>query len=199
MKNFAQYLTESTKTFDYRIKIVGDIPNQFMQQFRDRLKKFDPVQIGDSKKTPILSAHQDFPGFPNESVTMMDVTFRYPATPPQIKQAAELLGLEPDRICMVQRDFDEAMDRELLGIEDQKDLLTTPYPANSKEQNDLKKDYAAVGADKQVVKNSAADAAWTVAGGRTPPAETTNDLPMGVRSPMTNVKRPAKPATGFRK
>ena len=58
---------------------------------------------------------------------------------------------------------------------------------------------AAVGKDKQVVKNSAEDAKWTVAGGKTPPAETTNDLPMGVKSPMTTVKRPPKPATGFRK
>jgi hypothetical protein len=87
-----------------------------------------------------------------------------------------------------------------MGIETQGDpLLNTPYPANTKEQNDLKKDYSAVGADKEVVKNSAAEATWTVAGGRTPPAETTNDLPMGVKSPMTTVKRPPRPATGFQK
>jgi hypothetical protein len=35
-----------------------------------------------------------------------------------------------------------------------------------------------------------------VAGGKTPPAETTNDLPMGTTSPMTRVKRPPRPATG---
>jgi hypothetical protein len=86
-----------------------------------------------------------------------------------------------------------------LGIEQQKDVLTTPYPENTKQQQDLKKDYAAVGMDKQVVKNSAKDAQWTVAGGKTPAAETTNDLPMGVTSPMSTVKRPPRPETGFRK
>ena len=35
-----------------------------------------------------------------------------------------------------------------------------------------------------------------VAGGKTPPAKTTNDLPMGNNSPMTKVKRPPRPATG---
>ena len=200
MKTLAQYLTESTKTFDYRIKIVGDVPPGFVSAFKDRLKKFDPVKVGEIKKTPVMSKPVDFPAFSNETVSMMDVTFRYPATPPQVEQMAELLGLNADRICMVQRDYDDGMDRELLGIETQsQDLLNTPYPANSREQNDLKKDYAAVGADKEVVKNSAADATWTVAGGRTPPAETTNDLPQGVKSPMTTIKRPPKPATGFQR
>ncbi len=91
------------------------------------------------------------------------------------------------------------MDKELLGIADQKDLLTTDYPAPDAEQKQLKKDYAADAHDKEVVRNSAAGSRWTVAGGVTPPAETTNDLPMGVKSPMTAVKRPPKPATGFQK
>ena len=200
MKTFAQYLTESAQTFDYRIKIVGDVPSEFIKQLKDQLKKFDPTSISEVKSTPIMSRHTDFPDFPNESVSMMDVSFRYPATPPQIQQIARLLGLDENRICIVQQAWADGMDKELLGIEEQnKDLLNSPYPADSKEQKDLKKDYAAVGKDKQVVKNSAEDATWTVAGGKTKPAETTNDLPMGVKSPMTTVKRPPKPATGFRK
>jgi hypothetical protein len=38
---------------------------------------------------------------------------------------------------------------------------------------------------------------FTIAGGRTPPAKTTNDLPQGDTSPMTNIKRQPKPATGY--
>jgi hypothetical protein len=37
---------------------------------------------------------------------------------------------------------------------------------------------------------------FTIAGKKTPPAKTTNDLPMGIKSPMTTIKRPPKPATG---
>ena len=92
------------------------------------------------------------------------------------------------------------LDAELLGIEEQgSPLLLSDYPADTKQQKDLKKDYSAVGKDHAVVKNSAEAAEWTVAGGRTPAAETTNDLPMGVKSPMTAIKRPPKPQTGFRK
>lgn len=200
MKNFATYLAESEKTFDYRIKIVGDLPAGFLAAFKDKLKKFDPKSIGDVKTTPVLSNPQDFPAHVNQRVNMMDCTFRYPATPPQIQQFARLLGLDENAICIKELHWAEGMDRELAGIKDQnQDVLTSPYPANSKEQNDLKKDYAAPAADKQVVKNSAADAVWTVAGGKTKPAETTNDLPQGVKSPMTAVKRPPKPETGFRR
>lgn len=200
MKNFATYLAESEKTFAYRIKIVGDVDADFMQTFREKLKKYEPVKVGEVKKTPIQSQPAGFANFPNQPVNIMDVEFRYPATPPQITQMAELCGLEPDRLCMNDLHWSEGMDRELLGIQEQnQDLLTTPYPANSKEQKELSKDYAAVGVDKQVVKNSAEDAVWTVAGGKTKPAETTNDLPQGVKSPMTSVKRPPRPETGFRK
>ena len=53
MKTFAQYLTESEKTFDYRIKICGDVPADFIKALKDQFKKFDPVSISEPKKTPI--------------------------------------------------------------------------------------------------------------------------------------------------
>lgn len=199
MKTFAQYLTESEKTFDYRIKIVGDLGSDEFKFFKDALKKFEPVKISDPKKTPIQSKPAGFPAFSNEPVSIIDATFRYPATPPQIAQIARLAGLDEDRILINELHWSEGMDKELLGIEDQKDLLTSEYPANSKEQKDLKKDYSAAAKDKQVVKNSASDSKFVVAGGKTPPAKTTNDLPQGIKSPMTSIKRPPKPATGFQK
>jgi len=32
MKPFAKYLAESEKTYNYRIKIVGDVPNTFVKE-----------------------------------------------------------------------------------------------------------------------------------------------------------------------
>lgn len=198
MKTFRDYLVETAKTFDYRIKICGDLPDGFESAFRDALKQFDPVTTGTFKTTPIMSNPQGFANWPNSPVNILDVEFRYPAVPPQIVRIARLLGIDnDDRVQMMERSWSDGMDRELLGIEQQnQDLLNSPYPANTSEQNALKKDHAAAAADKQVVKNSASEARWTVAGGRTKPAETTNDLPMGVKSPMSNVRRPPRPATG---
>jgi hypothetical protein len=138
----------------------------------------------------------DFPAFPNQAVSRVDVEFKYPAVEPQIKQLAQLLGLDPNRIVMMATPYEESMDAESVKIEDQnKDLLDSPYPAPDAEQRALKKDYATGPYDHEVVKN-AYKTNFTVAGGKTPPAKTTNELPMGNKSPMTNIKRSPKPATG---
>jgi hypothetical protein len=77
-----------------------------------------------------------------------------------------------------------------------KDLLDdTDYPAPDAEQRALKKDYATGPYDHAVLKN-AYRSNFTVAGGKTPAAKTTNDIPMGNNSPMSKINRPAKPATG---
>ena len=198
MKTSSQYLTESEKTFDYRIKICGDVNAELLKMFKEKLKKFDPVKISDPKTTPVQAQPADFPGMTNQRVTMIDGSFRYPATGPQIQQMAELCGITADHVCVNDLHWSEGMDRELLGIEEENTapILGKDYPADSAEQKQLKKEYAA--GNQQVVRNSAEKAQWTVAGGRTPPAETTNDLPQGVKSPMTAMKRPPRPATGFK-
>lgn len=197
MKPFAHYLAESTKTFDYRIKICGDYGSGFMKDFKEQLKKFDVASMSEPKTTPVIAKPSDFPNQVNQRVTMIDICFRYPATPPQIQQMAQLCGLDPNCICMNQLNWAEGMDKELLGIEDDNSpaVLEKDYPADTAEQKKLKKEYA--DSNQQLVRNSASDAKWTVAGGKTPKAVTTNDLPQGVESPMSKVKRPPRPATGF--
>lgn len=197
MKNFAKYLTESERTYNYRIKVVGDLPEGFLKAMKEKLAQFDVVKMSEPKTTPVRAVIPDFPAFPNESVTRVDVEFRYPAVEPQIKQIARLAGLDENRIVMLTTPHEESIDLESVKITDQnKDLLgDTDFPADDKEQKALKKDYATGPYDHAVLKN-AYRTKFTVAGGKTPPAKTTNDLPQGVKSPMTNVKRPAKPATG---
>ena len=198
MKTFSQYLTESAKTFDYRIKIVGDVPGPFMKEFKEKLKQFDPITISDPKTTPVLSKPAGFPAFTNERVHMIDVCFRYPATPQQIEEMAKLLGLDPNRLAVDQRDWANSMDKELLGIESQNSpsVLEKALPPTDPEQKKLKKEHENL--NQQLVLQNADTAKWEVAGGKTPKAMTTNQLPQGVKSPMTAVKRPPLPQTGFK-
>jgi hypothetical protein len=78
-----------------------------------------------------------------------------------------------------------------------KNLLTdTNFPAPDSQQKALKKDYSAAPQDHEVVVKNEFRGDFTVAGGKTPPAVTTNDYPMNSTSPMTSVRRPPKPATG---
>ena len=197
MKNFKHYLAESERTYNYRIKIVGDVTADWLKQFKEKLKQFDPVKIGEPKSTPMQLQPADFPAFKNDSVSSFDCEFRYPAIEPQIKQLAQLLFLDPNRIIMLTTQYEEDLDTERERIEkENKDLLTdTDYPADNAEQTAEVKDYSAAPEDHAVLKNTYRSS-FEVAGGKTPPAKTTNDFPMGDKSPMTNIKRPPKPATG---
>jgi hypothetical protein len=197
MKPFAKYLAESERTYDYRIKLCGKVTDEQIRNLKSKLDQFDPVRMGDAKTTPIQKILTDFPNFPNDSVTMMDVSFRYPAIEPQIKQLAQLQGIDPNRVVMQTQAYVDGMVEELDQIAaENKDLLTdTDYPAPDAAQRALTKDYSTGPYDHAVLKN-AYRTDFTIAGDRTPAAKTTNDLAQGVNSPMTNVKRPPKPATG---
>ena len=197
MKKFQEYLAESERTYNYRIKIVGDTPSGFLKDLEEKLKQFDIVKISAPKTTPVQAKPADFPAFDNDRVTHVDVEFRYPAIEPQIKQLAQLLMFDPNRIRMLTTPYEDSMDSERAKIEEQnKDLLTdTDFPAPDQEQKALYKDYSTEYNNHAVLKN-AYRSDFTVAGGKTPAAKTTNDLPMGNNSPMTKMHRKPKPATG---
>lgn len=194
---FAKYLAESERIYKYRIKVAGDTPPDFFSELKKKLDQFDPVKIGDTKTRPIQAKNMDFPAFDNEAVTSMDFECRYPAIEPQIKQLAQLMYLDPNRIILTLPGHDDSMDTEYKKIEDQNhDLLKdTDYPAPDAEQKELVKDYSADPYQHSVLQN-AYRSDFTVAGGKTPAAQTTNQLPQGDDSPMTKTKRPPRPATG---
>jgi hypothetical protein len=197
MKTFHQYIVESERTYNYRIKILGDVPAGFVKNLEEKMAQFDVVSVSRPKTTPVQKLIKDFPGAENESMTFVDVNFRYPAIEPQIKQLAQLLGFNPNHIAMQTREYDEGISNEISSIEAQnKDLLAnTDYPAPTAEQRALKKDYSIGPYDHAVLKN-AYRSDFTVAGGKTPPAKTTNEIPQGNKSPMTTIKRQPRPATG---
>ena len=196
MNTLAKYLAESERTYNYRIKVVGDVPAGFFKELKNKCAQFDIAKMSDPKTAPVRKQIPDFPAFPNQSMTIVDVEFKYPAIEPQIKQLAQLLGLDPNKIVMMTTPYEESLDIESKKIEDQnKDLLDSPYPAPDAEQRALKKDYATGPYDHAVLKN-AYRSSFTIAGEKTPAAKTTNELPVGVKSPMTNIKRQPKPATG---
>ena len=197
MKNFQQYLAESERTYNYRIKVVGDTPPEFLKELENKLKQFDVVKISSPKTTPVQLKPADFPAHENDRVTHVDVEFRYPAIEPQIQQLAQLLGIDPNRVRMLTVPYEDSMDKERADVEEQnKDLLTdTDFPSDDAKQKELKKDYSAPYDEHAVLKN-AYRSDFTVAGGKTPAAKTTNDLPMGDTSPMTKMHRKPKPPTG---
>ena len=65
MKNFAHYLAESERTYNYRIKLLGKPPGDLVSQLKKKLDQFDPVKMSDPKTTPIQIVPTDFPNNSN--------------------------------------------------------------------------------------------------------------------------------------
>ena len=81
MSTFKDYLTESTKSYDYRIKIAGEPKDIDKNALETALQKFDLAKMSAGKSTPIMTLPLDFPRLSNEQVTIFDVTTNYPESP----------------------------------------------------------------------------------------------------------------------
>ncbi len=86
MSTFKDYLTESAKSYDYKIKVAGTVADDFASKLESALAKFDVAKMSAGKKTPIMTMPLDFPALSNEEVTIFDVTTNYPASSNVMKE-----------------------------------------------------------------------------------------------------------------
>jgi hypothetical protein len=80
MSLFKQYIAESVKTYNFKIKIAGDLREDMVEQMNSAMSKYDCDSVGKGKRTPIQEAPLDFPEMKNTHVTIFDVSCRYPVT-----------------------------------------------------------------------------------------------------------------------
>jgi hypothetical protein len=191
MKSFAQYLVETRQTFDYRIKILGDVDAELINALEEKLQQFDVVKMTEPKKTPIQKVLPDFPEAENDSVTFMDVTFNYPATPPQITQMAELLGMNPNHMIIQTQEYVNSVEEERKGYEDQPNPVLGTEEGEQPENKASKEASEYYGADpyKRVVIGNEYSSDFTIAGGKTPPAKFTTDYPNSTTSPIMGTNK----------
>ena len=80
MSTFTQYLTESAKQYDYKIKVAGELDKDFANKLETALGKFDVAKLSAGKSYPIQETPLDFPQFKNVEVTIFDAVTNYPAS-----------------------------------------------------------------------------------------------------------------------
>ena len=78
MSTYKDYLTESNKSYDYKIKIAGEPKDIDKNRLETALQKFEVAKMSAGKSTPIQTLPLDFPRLSNEQVTIFDVTTNYP-------------------------------------------------------------------------------------------------------------------------
>lgn len=83
MKSFTEYLTESKKRYDFRIKIAGDVTTEQEDTMKRLLGRFtnENTLTGFKKsKTPIQAVPLDFPQVKNCEVNIYEITLDFPTT-----------------------------------------------------------------------------------------------------------------------
>ena len=101
MTDFKQYLAESTKEYNYKIKVAGDLSEDFGSKLETVLKKYEVKTLSKGKKTPIQEMPLDFPYLKNEAVTIFELTTMYPASVFEIRTlVADSMRLHPNQIVV---------------------------------------------------------------------------------------------------
>jgi hypothetical protein len=101
MTDFKQYLAESTKEYNYKIKVAGDLSEDFGSKLETVLKKYEVKTLSKGKKTPIQEVPLDFPHLKNEAVTIFELTTMYPASVFEMRTlVADSMRLHPNQIVV---------------------------------------------------------------------------------------------------
>jgi len=101
MSTFTTYLTESAKSYDFKIKIAGEPKDIDTNRLETALGKFELAKMSAGKSTPIMTQPLDFPALSNESVTIFDVTTNYPASSQQIREyLADYMNMNVSQIVV---------------------------------------------------------------------------------------------------
>jgi hypothetical protein len=166
--------------------------------FEYNLSKFDPVKIEDPNTTPIQKNPYGFPDAENESITIIKVEFRYPATEPMIQQCAQACGCQINRVRMITTDFNDSInseaDKYANQMKDEPLLLKTEMEDNGKEAS---KEYSNQYLDRVIPKKPSVDIPYSSKPTPTQPNKSKEGI--NVNSPMTHMTRPMRPETGSRK
>ena len=207
MRSLKHFIVESVKTYNYTIKVAGEVDKNWIDMFKHNLSKFDPVKISDPVTTPIQKDPYGFAGVSNMPVTIIKAEFRYPATEPMIQQIAQLLGYNVNMVRVIQSGFDDSINTESEAYANEMEHSPVLTHEEMEEQPGGKEASKAYGDSylrsiRDQAKSSKIDIQFDAK--RTPNAfdpfkPYLDDKKLGDKSPMTNITRPAKPATGAHK
>jgi hypothetical protein len=89
--NFKQYLAESEKTYNYRLKTVALLDKDSVSRIEKFFARYNLIKISTARRTPLQKAPLDFESIPNREVFILDLTLGLPISSFIIHR--ELVGL----------------------------------------------------------------------------------------------------------
>ena len=188
MKNFLNYLEQSQKTYEFRIKIANTDPAEKFAALESALNAYGLESLSKPKRLPLKESDIDFPNHGTVELYLMDAVLTYPCNEQQLRTIiAERAGSVKANIFVVPKNHPEEIWRwnedgesELHEYKQGEAVLDKPYEDNpeAKKAGDAYASFNSILKELTEIKLEEAE------GGKTPEAKTTNDLPQGTKSPV---------------
>lgn len=188
MKPFKAYLTESHRTYDFRIRLACELPDDLISKIKTVLEAYKLDSISKPKRLPI----QETPEFPNMGpveVSVMEISLNYPCNDEQVRTLiAERAGI--NLACIKVNPTNSPYEAALQGLEQSnkssqpgESVLLQPDMVAEKVESDLVGNARIPNLIKELEETRKYEYP-EVAGGKSPAAKTTNELPAGNASPI---------------
>jgi hypothetical protein len=175
MKSFAEYLTESTKQYMFRVRLACDCDSTLVSNLKKGLEKYGVDDVSQPKRLPITQKAYGFEHLDNPEVHIIDVVTNYPCTPQQLSAVFNEIGV-PASMLMVTTPNQEVIISPVANeAGDGKAILDKDLPKST---------YPQMLADLETaIANKETKYQYTYAA-KAPKGNTTNDIPQGKTSPI---------------
>jgi hypothetical protein len=138
MRSFKDILLESKKTYEFKIGIAGDCPQECVDMLETALKKFNVTNMTSGKKTPIQERPLDFPQLQNMEVTYFEATVEYPTTSQVLQEyLGKCCGVDQSHIIVRNMNDPREEYQEAKDDEPYEAMLTTEELGGESAQEDV--------------------------------------------------------------
>ncbi|MEY4331482.1 MAG: hypothetical protein RLZZ196_220 [Bacteroidota bacterium] len=185
MKSFKTYLTENHRTYDFRIRIAGELPKDFDDKLKSAYDAYKVNSVKRIKRLPI----QESPMFPNQGpveVNVVDVNLQYPCNDIQL---LTLLSerIKMDQCCIRVTPANSPYEAALEGLEVSNKDGQVVLSNNDMKAETPEKDLVGDARIPNLIKELEETRKYEypeAAGGKTAAGKNSNTLPQGNMSPI---------------
>ena len=204
MKSLHEYIAERNSNYSFRIKVAKQNPKDIMEEIKNALDAYELVDITAPKSMPVQE-HREFPKWGPCECWQFEATVAYPTTSVQIAQLLkERTGMQAEWVCVYskqqadQNDYAEAygkdhegsllLDGELKDVPGGQDLVGNKRKDSLLKELDKRSPILSGPGEPDLVTTRAKE--------KTKPAQTTNTLPQGTKSPVGSQQNKLPPVKG---
>jgi len=182
MKSFSNYLSESKKTYQFKIRIANcDLDSESMNKIETALKQFDLVSVSNPKNHPAEDRSVEFPKVGTCEVKDFDVELNYPTTDIAVRTAvAHSIGLKLDSVMAYTK---QGFEQRMKEIDKSKEFKKGSSVLSQEKLEDRPKPKLSLDLIKDLESRKYEFAAAPEKSGKT-----TNELPQGTLSPVGSTK-----------